>query len=105
MRKTITVKIARWDPAAGELRRHQVYRVLAEGPRTVLSLLKQLYEEQDETLAFRPHCCRLGLCNICMVKVNGKNVRGCAKTLNPGDEAELSPAYKKVIRDLVCSLE
>lgn len=102
MKETITLKIMRQDTGKTEPPRHQVFHISADGPRTVLELLKEIYEDQDETLAFRPHCCRLGICNCCLVKVNGKNVRGCVKKLNPGEVAEISPAKKSIIRDLAC---
>lgn len=105
MNETITLKILRSDPEGSEPPRHQVYRIPAQGPRTILELLREVYEQQDETLAFRPHCCRLGICNCCVVKVNGKNVRGCIKKLSPGEEAEISPAKKGIIRDLACPLD
>ena len=102
MKDAITLKILRWDPKQSHKPRYRIYRVPAPGAKTVLELLKEVYEGQDETLAFRPHCCRLGICNCCVVKVNGKNVRGCVKKLNPGEVAEISPAKKNIIRDLAC---
>ena len=101
----IALKIYRSAPASGFQGECQEFNVPASSGRTVMALLQEIYRNQDATLAFRNHHCHLGICQACLVKVNGLKVRACAKTLHPGETAVLEPARDgKIFRDLACAL-
>jgi len=71
---------------------------------SVFTLLREIYEKQDPTLAFRNQQCGRGLCGNCHIRVglNGKMTKGCTIPLKPGDHVVIEPlSRQKVIRDLV----
>ena len=72
---------------------------------TVQTLLRYIYENLDPTLAFRDYRCGSGLCNTCLVRVNGKTKRSCETLVPQGEELQIEPASGRVIRDLVTELE
>lgn len=105
MEETIVLKIYRSDPARGHEGGYQEFKIAAGEGRTVLALLQDIYHHQDATLAFRNHHCHLGICQACLVKVNGLKVRACVKTLYPGNTAVVEPARAgNILRDLACAL-
>ena len=78
------------------------YQVPVEAGESVLNVLHHIYDSLDPTLAFQCSC-RIGLCDACLVRVNGKVVRACT-TRADGDM--LIEPYKDSarIRDLVADL-
>ncbi len=99
--KTITVRIARFDPDMDEAPRLQAFAVpLMEG-MSVLEALDYVYEHLDPTLAYYDHAaCAQGVCKTCTAKINGKPALMC-QTLVTGD-VTVEPAGKLApVRDLV----
>lgn len=100
----ITADIFRFDPAQDAEPRIQRYVVPYSQRLSVFTLLREIYEKQDPTLAFRNQQCGRGLCGNCHIRVgvNGKMTKGCTVPLKPGDHVVVEPLNRqKVIRDLV----
>jgi succinate dehydrogenase/fumarate reductase-like Fe-S protein len=102
--ESVTAEIFRFDPAIDTVPRMQTYVVPYRHRMSILTLLREIYEKQDSTLAFRNQQCGRGICGTCHVRVsiNGKLTKGCSVPLEPGSKIVLKPASQaKVIRDLV----
>ena len=100
----IVVEILRFDPTHDEVPRMQTYIVPYRKRMTILTLLREIYETQDPTLAFRNQQCGRGICGTCHVRVgsSGKLTKACRIPLEPGSHLTLKPSNtEKVIRDLV----
>ena len=100
----IVAEIFRFDPAVDKEPRMQTYIVPYSHRMSVLTLLREIYEKQDSTLAFRNQQCGRGICGTCHVRigVEGKLTKGCSVPLEPGSKIIIRPANEaKVIRDLV----
>ncbi len=100
----ICAEVFRFDPSRETTPRMQRYTVPYTHRMSVFTLLREIYELQDPTLAFRNQQCGRGICGTCQFRigVNGKVVKGCTIPLNPGDHVVIEPFNrKKVIRDLV----
>lgn len=97
-KKSIEVRIKRFDPSDGEAPHFQSYRVDIENGATVLSVLKEIYETQDHSLAFY-YSCRIGKCAGCQVQVNGKVRLACTEVVKGDILLEPQPGYA-VVRDL-----
>ena len=99
--KTIKVRIRRHDPSSRARPRFQSYEVPYEEGLNVLGVLNYIYEQLDQSLAFR-YSCRITFCGICAVMVNGKNVLGCKRIVKPGESLTIEPIKGyTLIRDLV----
>lgn len=69
---------------------------------SVMSLLEEIYDKQDHTLAFFSHAaCRQAACGKCMVKVDGAVKLACKERVD-AEEITIEPYCAKVVRDLVC---
>jgi succinate dehydrogenase/fumarate reductase-like Fe-S protein len=69
----------------------------------VMQVLDYIYQHLDHTLAYHRHsaCCQ-GICGLCFVKVNGKDVLACVEKVEPGvTSLLLEPSGKNPLRDLV----
>lgn len=95
----IRVKVFRFDPQRDEGPRYDSFELPVEAGRTVLGVLKTIYENYDPSLAFY-HSCRIGKCTGCHVKVNGK-VRLACTELVEGREVQIDPMPGVLVRDLV----
>ena len=97
----ITARAYRYDPVLDAQPRYQTYRVATDEPISAMTLMR-LIHEQDPSFACRTPMCFKGVCGSCLLRLNGKNVRGCATLVSPGEEVTLEPhpAYP-LIRDLV----
>jgi succinate dehydrogenase / fumarate reductase iron-sulfur subunit len=100
---TLTVKVKRFDP---ETKGFPVesYQIPFEKGMNLLMVLQYLYEEKG--IAFR-HSCDVGLCKVCMVKVNGKNRFACKEIIDhPSDVLVIEPVGGfDPVRDLVVSFD
>jgi len=68
----------------------------------VYQVLEYIYKNIDATLAFRRFCCFKGVCQSCLMKINGEVKRACSTTVELGDEITLEPIpYRPIIRDLI----
>ncbi len=100
----IHVKVSRGVPGAIE-RKVDVFSVPRSPCMTVQTLLRYIHENLDPTLSFRDYRCGSGLCNTCLVRMNGKIARSCLTLVPHGDVVEIEPASGRVIRDLVTEFE
>jgi succinate dehydrogenase/fumarate reductase iron-sulfur protein len=96
-----TVKIYRFDPAVDKEPHYDTFEGVEYEGRMVLDVLKYVYENRDPTLSFRYEC-RLGLCTICKMRVNGKNVFACKKLAEK--EMVIDPPRGTVIKDLMIDM-
>ena len=100
----IVADIFRYDPRVDDEPRMQRYVVPYRRRMSILTLLREIYETIDPSLAFRNQQCGRGICGTChcRVGVDGKFVKGCKTILQPGSRVTIKPySEKKVIRDLV----
>lgn len=94
-----TVRVTRFDPATDEASYIEEYIVEYKPGCTVMDALYEIYATQDGTLAFRASCMN-GWCNVCAVRVNGKNVLPCQEHMEK--EMLVAPvANLPVVRDLI----
>ncbi|PKO04281.1 MAG: hypothetical protein CVU41_17800 [Chloroflexi bacterium HGW-Chloroflexi-3] len=77
----------------------KVYQVPFENGQSILDTIQFIVEHLDPTLSF-PVSCRIGFCDSCFFRVNGKVVRSCT-TLITDDVVIESYKQSVVIRDLV----
>jgi succinate dehydrogenase / fumarate reductase iron-sulfur subunit len=99
----ILVEIFRFDPSTDAKPQMQIYVVPYRHRLSVFTLLREIYETQDPTLAFRNQQCGRGICGTCHVRIgiNGKLIKGCSIPLKSGSRVEIMPYFRnKVIRDL-----
>jgi succinate dehydrogenase/fumarate reductase-like Fe-S protein len=65
-------------------------------------VLQHIYQTQDSTLAFRNYQCYRGICQACMMMINGRKMRSCSYLIRPGGEVFIAPLEGyAVIKDLV----
>ncbi len=103
----IYAEVFRFDPSSDREPRTQAYTVPYTHRMSIFTLLREIYETQDPTLAFRNQQCGRGLCGTCQFRigVNKKLVKGCTVPLQPGDHVIIEPSSRKnVIRDLVVKI-
>lgn len=95
---TITVKVRR---APGD--KVDTYELSVDPGMSVFNVLDRIRNSLDPTLAF-PMSCRIGKCDICLVKVNGQTKWTCTEPATDGMELEAIDRYE-VIKDLVVDFE
>jgi succinate dehydrogenase / fumarate reductase iron-sulfur subunit len=98
--KIINVKIAR-SSVADEEKRIDTFAVPHAKAMTILSMLRYVNEHLDPSVAFRDFRCGRGVCNTCLVRVNGKAKRMCETPVQPGVDILIEPTAGVVIKDLV----
>jgi len=100
-RKTIKVKISRFDPSVDSSSRYQTYEVPFEPKMTVMDVLDYIYENLDPTIAYHSHTsCHRRICARCNLTINKKPGLSCYTEVNGDMTIEPLPRFK-VIRDLV----
>ena len=99
----IRLKVLRYNPQIDTAPHYQTYLVPVVGEKmNLLQALEFIYQEQDDTLAFRRYCCGLQYCNSCLMVINGKPSHACLSIITPGAEVEVAPLRgKRVLRDLI----
>ncbi|OQA20854.1 MAG: Succinate dehydrogenase iron-sulfur subunit [Actinobacteria bacterium ADurb.Bin346] len=101
-KQKIDAKIFRFNPDIDKKAYYQDYSVEVDRPVTIHELLTMIRKDMDATLAFRTYKCYKGMCQTCLVKLDGKTVKGCATMIDPDTSITLEPAGGgEVIRDLV----
>ena len=101
----IIATIFRFNPRVENQPKFTKYEVRSSKPMTVRDLLKYIFENMDNTLAFRRYYCYRGLCLGCLISVDKKTERACSKMVNPGQSIVIEPlSDHPVIRDLVTDL-
>lgn len=96
------VKVYRYNPALDGEPRFDVFEDVPYVGRTVMDVLRDLYETRDPSLAFRCSC-RSGLCTACRMRVNGKPVMACMRMAEKEMVIE-PPTSGEIIKDLVTTL-
>lgn len=101
--KSVKLTIFRYDPDVDPYPRFKTYVLPLKEEITLLMALKYIYENIDNTLAFRNYCCGAGpLCGSCLLTVNDKTVYSCNVPLKGGEELIIEPPRGfPVIKDLV----
>lgn len=99
----LAVKVKRYIPEKSDFE-VQTFQVPYEKDMSLLMVLEHLYEEKG--IHFR-HSCDVGLCAICIMKVNGKNRLACKEIIQGSDEVLIVEPVdtSQPIRDLVVTLE
>jgi succinate dehydrogenase / fumarate reductase iron-sulfur subunit len=98
-RKTITIKVQRFDPAVELEPKMQSYRLPYSPGMSVSDALHLVNEVYGEALAYLVYC-RQGICGSCLVKVNGLRRLACCTPVE--DDLTVEPAFPNLtIKDLV----
>lgn len=98
----VSLKIFRFDPDKDQKPFFQHYQVPFSEGLLLLTAIKYVRENLDETLAFRDYCCGCSWCMSCLMTVNGKGMRTCSKVLGPGEHLVVEPMKGyPIIKDLV----
>jgi len=100
-KKTIKVKVFRFDPAVDRKPSYKTYHVPFEEGMSAMGALDYIYQHEDSTLAYYDHAgCSLGICGRCTARINGKLGLLCQTPV--GGDITLEPLnQKKVFKDLV----
>ena len=97
-----TVELFRFDPGAGSGPTYSSFRV-AYKDCTVMNVLSRIYEDLDNTIAFR-WACGKGNCRACVLCVNGKPVLACTEPASKTMKIEPHPKYE-VLKDLLIDFD
>lgn len=97
--QTISVTVRRTPPAPET----ETFAVEVLAGMSVFNVLERIRDNLDPTLAV-PISCRIGKCDICFVKVNGKVRWACTEPASDGMLVEPAPRYV-VLKDLVVDLD
>ncbi len=92
--------VIRRTPPAPEL---QEYLVEVQSGMSVFNVIEKIRETLDPSLA-QPISCRIGKCDICLLKVNGRVRWSCTEPASDGMLIEPAPRYP-VLKDLVVDLD
>ena len=98
------VKIRRFDPEANSEPGYDTFEVPPEAYKglKVVDALRYIYENLDNSLAFRETCDQR-MCGACAIVVNSKSVLACDALAEK--EMVIEPAAnRKVLRDLIVDL-
>ena len=104
---SIRLKVLRYNPAADKTPHYATYSVPFAGDRmNLLQALEAIYQNEDDTLAFRRYSCGIQFCNSCLMLIDGKPLHACLTIVSPGKEYEVAPLPgKKVLCDLIVEME
>lgn len=99
--QAVLLKIFRYDPGANHAPTYRTYEVPWREGLLLLSAIKYVRDNLDETLSFRDYCCGCGWCTSCIMMVDGKGMRTCSKVLKPGENLLVEPMRGfPIIKDL-----
>jgi fumarate reductase iron-sulfur subunit len=88
------IKIFRFDPNEDNEPRYDVFENVPYKGMKVMDVLNYIFQNIDSTLAYR-YACRMGLCDACLMKINGKVELACTKVAEK--EMTIEPVDKFVI--------
>lgn len=99
----VCLKVRRENPQAQRPAYYQDYIVpLGDEKLSLLQALEYVYENLDDTLAFRRYCCGIQFCNSCLMFVDGKRTHACLYILKPDSQLNIEPLPGgRVLRDLI----
>lgn len=101
MRKSISGRVFRYDPANDGEGHYEKYEVPYFDHMDVIDVLKYIQVNLDPTFALR-YSCEEGKCGLCGLVVNGRPVLACKRVVQMGEELNIEPLPNfPVIRDLV----
>lgn len=96
----VRVEVSRSDPDA-----RSTFFVERTKPMMILDVLLAIRREQEPSIGFR-HSCRVAMCNICGVRVDGEPTLACQTPLEPDCTAvRIEPLDGRVLRDLVIDID
>jgi len=99
--KPILLKVLRYDPSIDRAPTYKNYQVPWREGLLLLTALKYVRDNLDETLAFRDYCCGCSWCMSCIMMVDGKGMRTCSRVLKPGESLLVEPMRGfPIIKDL-----
>jgi len=99
--KPVALKIFRYDPDVDRAPRYEQYQVPWREGLLLLTALKYVRDNFDQTLAFRDYCCGCSWCTSCVMTVDGKGIQTCSRPLRPGESLLVEPMRGfPIIRDL-----
>lgn len=97
----VTLTVFRFNPNVESTPRYAEYQVPWADGLSMLEAVRHVYEEVDGTLYFRNYHCSRGLCQACLLKINGKTQRSCHCILEKGAAYTVEPPEGySLIRDL-----
>lgn len=98
----VSLKIFRFDPDKDQKPFYQQFQVPYSEGLLLLTAIKYVRENLEESLAFRDYCCGCSWCMSCLMTVNGKGMRTCSKVLRPGEHLLVEPMKGyPIVKDLV----
>lgn len=97
------VELFRFNPEVDSQPRYVEFNALPYKGHTVKDVLSYIYENIDDTFAFR-WACNQGMCRACVVSVNGKPVLSCMQQAIKNMKIEPHPKFK-VIKDLIVDFD
>ncbi|HUF38264.1 MAG TPA: succinate dehydrogenase iron-sulfur subunit [Anaerolineales bacterium] len=106
-KKTITLKILRYNPETDEKPHYETYQVPAAPTDRVLDVLEFIKGYEDGTLTYRRSCAH-GVCGSDAMRINGRNMLACkvlVKDLGT-DQITIEPLLGlKILKDLLVDME
>jgi succinate dehydrogenase/fumarate reductase-like Fe-S protein len=97
----VQLKVFRYDPSIDRAPAYKTYDVPWKEGLLLLSAIKYIRDNLDETLAFRDYCCGCSWCMSCMMTVDGKGTQTCSRPLKPGESLVVEPIKGfPIIKDL-----
>ncbi len=95
--RKVRVEVSRSDPAA-----ESIFEVDRTEPMMVLDVLLAVQRQHDPSIGFR-YSCRVAMCNMCGVRVDGETVLGCREPITDDrEEIRIEPMDgAPVVRDLI----
>ncbi len=97
------IRIFRYNPATDSEPHYDTFEGVPYQGRTVMDVIRYVFENRDSTLAYR-YSCRLGLCMVCRMKMNGHSILACKKLAEP-DMTIDPPGTGRIIKDLMTTLD
>ena len=68
------------------------YDVEVLGPTSALNVMQDIFEKFDYTFGFLNHAtCGQGVCNSCIIKINGSNCMACTTDISNYDILVIEP--------------
>jgi len=99
--ESVLLKIFRYDPSINSAPAYKTYNIPWKEGLLLLSAIKYIRDNLDETLAFRDYCCGCSWCMSCMMTVDGKGTQTCSRPLKSGESLVVEPLKGfPVIKDL-----
>jgi succinate dehydrogenase/fumarate reductase-like Fe-S protein len=100
-KQIVKVTINRYDPEQNRKWEEQFEVPFKKGMTALMALLAI---KEDHPVSFR-YSCSGGLCDICLMRINGKNRLACKVILNKPKDLYFEPmGNQTVLRDLVTDL-